>query len=372
MKNISEVEVPWLFTASAQLQGVGSGMPDAKSRRARLGLAVATASLAAGVGTVQQHLKATGAAESQRLANAYAARCEGRPRPAVRIIGERHSGTTWLGKLLERRLCVRLAAGPYWKHAFFGDRAWELPLSSSSSRGGGWYDPREMVILIARHPHAWLHAMARRPFDGHAGRDDDWAYTKHWVRTQLPGGRAAATRSLDAFLRTPWDGRLPPHVAQGRPEWLPDADAAAGRGEADARKVAAANPVALRTAKLRLAQQLPPAAFAAVCHEDLALAPSTATAALSRLAAALGVEPLPPLAEGDGLVAWFHASSTRSWWSPLQALFSATEARYVPEPPAAATALFTAEQRAFVAAHLDAALEARLNCSSWGVGSEVG
>ena len=200
-------------------------------------VAVVALAVAAGIGVRQQHLKAASAAAAQRLAREYEARCDGRPRPIVRVIGERHSGTTWLCKVLERRLCVRLAAGPYWKHAFFGDGAWELPLST---RSGGWHDPRETVILIGRHPHAWLYAMARRPFDGHAGRDDDWAYTKHWLRAQLPGGRAAAAHALDAFLRAPWDGRLPAHVAHGRPEWLPDAAAAAGPGEARANRIAPA------------------------------------------------------------------------------------------------------------------------------------
>jgi hypothetical protein len=333
-------------------------------------MAIVAAVLATGIGVLlQEHVKAARRAEFQRLANAYARRCEGRPRPTVRVIGERHSGTTWLGKLLERRFCARVATrdpASFWKHGFFGNNAWELPLST---RSGGWSDPAEVVILIVRHPHPWLYAMARRPFDGHPAHEDDWAYTKHWLRSWLPGGRAATSSALETFLRAPWEGRLPPHVAQGRPEWLPDAVVMASHGEARARRVLAANPVALRTAKLRnhlgLKEALQPGSFAAVCHEDLVLEMPRASSTLNRLGAILGVEPLPPLAEGDGLSAWFHASSTRSWWSPLHALFSVTEALYVPEAPAAATAVFTPEQLAFVREHLDSVLEARLNCSSW-------
>jgi hypothetical protein len=97
----------------------------------------------------------------------------GRPRTLrVQIVGERHSGTTWLTHLLKVRLCVTVV-DTEWKHGYF-------------SKASAAMTETEAFVRIVQSPYAWFLAMYEHPIETH--RSEGW-------RNRL---------TFPAYLRSPY------------------------------------------------------------------------------------------------------------------------------------------------------------------------
>jgi hypothetical protein len=108
---------------------------------------------------------------------------------SIRIIGERHSGTTWLKNLLYDRLCgINLENGDpnsFWKHEMVD---------------ANFLRPNQGAVIIVKDPYAWAEAMYKRPFDDNCVND----------------GFKCNPATLPQFLKQEWSGKVSQGQRQGQ------------------------------------------------------------------------------------------------------------------------------------------------------------
>ena len=97
--------------------------------------------------------------------------------PSLHLIGERHSGTNWITRELERCFPdVRLVTGlTRWKHWFQKD-------------GYNYRTPKAVVVVQVRNVYDWVEAMRSNPYHAPDHFDLDWQsfVTKSWTMDDPP------------------------------------------------------------------------------------------------------------------------------------------------------------------------------------------